>query len=52
MTADLFIGSLMILTLAAIAIISLTTRKRDDREKNIWSSFRSGNDDQDNRTGT
>ncbi|MFT6090061.1 MAG: hypothetical protein ACJAWM_000389 [Sulfitobacter sp.] len=42
----------MILTLAAIAIVSLTTRKRDDEKRNKWSDFRSDDDDQNNLTGT
>jgi hypothetical protein len=52
MQIDLFVGSLMILTLAAIAIFSLTTRKRDDDVKDKWSNFRTKNDDHDNRSGT
>ncbi|SFS83017.1 hypothetical protein SAMN04488040_1986 [Sulfitobacter marinus] len=51
MTIDLFVGSLMILTLAAIAIVSLTTRKRDDEERNRWSNFQSDDDDQNNLPG-
>jgi len=51
-TVDLFIGSLMILTLAVIAIISLTTRRRGDQRKNRWSGFRSDDDDNNNMTGT
>ncbi|MCX8226368.1 MAG: hypothetical protein OTI35_09855 [Sulfitobacter sp.] len=52
MTLDLFIGSFLILTLAALAIITLTTRRRGDRNKNSWSSFRPNDDDHDNLTGT
>jgi hypothetical protein len=43
---------LMILTLAAIAIFSLTTRKRDDQGKDKWSGVRSEKDDHDRRSGT
>lgn len=50
MTTDLFVGSLMILTLAAIAIFSLTTRRRNDREDK-WSGLRTQKDDENNRPG-
>ncbi len=42
----------MILTLAVIAIITLTTRKRGDQRKNRWLAFRSDDDDNNNLTGT
>ena len=46
MTADLFLGSLTILTMAAIVIVSLTgTRDRNIDEKSRSSSTRKANED-------